>query len=393
MSYAFPGQDIPQVFLIDLGVRGFVSLVLLVITLVGLYGWWRRDNATSLSIKVRYGLLVAARLVNLADSCDFYGVIFLPAWFNLFSVDIQTSLDLTVGVLSGISFCTVLAQIGKLHGKAGKFPACVSLFASLTVVVYVCGYTASVIMAVLYHSVSPALGIQRLITGTVLCCNTILFVFVACQVANIIRESGPEISRKLNRVKFTAVLILIVASQQFWTAVEPLLGDPSPQSALSYWPLNPKGPNISNSNLFAVLQDRELVELDSLDYNILGWTLASLMRVLYVPYLIYMCWAPSSVAARGSFSGRRSRTLSVLSAVNGRGNSFSIRRSKTFNILPTGQNRPAGKQSERKPFIRSPSTELASPVALHFDRRPMEDALPCKCAVTIHTHSPSKNVP
>jgi len=123
--------------------------------------------------------------------------------------------------------------------------------------------------------------------------------------------------------------------------------------------------------------------LGSLDYNLIGWPLASMMRVLYVPYLIYMCWPPSSVAARGaSFSVRRSRTLSALPAGPIRGNSFSLRRSRTFSTLHAGKQSPEG-----KPFIPAPSTELASPVTIHLPKEP----LPCKCAVIIHT--PAKNHP
>jgi len=113
------------------------------------------------------------------------------------------------------------------------------------------------------------------------------------------------------RKKFVRLLYVLVPAalamlgQQVQSAID-FLKPIAHQSAKNYYPTNLTGPFIDSYNLYAVIDDRDLVVARDMEYGYgFSWHFASLLRIVYVPIFIFAAY-PTSTKANPKTNSRPS---------------------------------------------------------------------------------------
>lgn len=354
-----------QVFWIDTAVRLLCDTVLMGFTLWGLYLW--RGKPTSRIHNFRFALLLNGRFWNLLSSLDFYGVKYYPPTFGLFTTAIQSSGDQYAGVLFALAYFTVMLKTAKFNREVNMtVPHVARVLLYFFPTIYIFGFTACVIVAVVTHSTSPALGFQRVLTGV---CNFGCFAsasYILIKVIKLIDTGGTVHVRR----KFIYILVicicagLIMLIQQVQSGLA-YFGPIHYQSAKDYFPANPTGPRIDSYNLFAVIDQREYIVLSEVVYDF-SWYFASLLRLVYVPVLIFASY-PATARTRDSSSSSLRAAASVTESVR------TPKMGKTGGLFGNSNNSNNNKLMDKLAMEMAPPQLQSAPSTESEVRRSSED--------------------
>lgn len=277
------------VFWADTVVRLVLNGLLLLFTLHAFYMWRRRFVPRQQMF--RFGLLLCARLLNMLDSIDFYGVKFLPPELSLFTVALQTGMDMLCGGMFALTYFSVMLTTAKFNRTVQTTVPHIARILMLAIAfTYNVGYMVCVIVAITTCSPSPSVGIQRVLTGLCTSGMCVCGIYIIAKVVVLVDTPGAILVRKkfLRLIAILVVAALAMLIQQVQSALA-FLGPQHYQSAADYFPANPNGTRIDSYNLFAVIADRDQIVLSEVEYGF-SWSFASLLRLVYVPMFIYCAY-------------------------------------------------------------------------------------------------------